>query len=79
METTLNIARMIRYMSLDLGTILIIIYQMLLAYCAILLLKVNSYAAEQLSLYAFYFLMMGVVLQFVSFILHGEMAKNNNV
>ena len=54
------------------GAIFIIFFQFLLVFSAVLLVQGYEYAANELAIYAFYSLVLGVVLQFASYLKYGE-------
>ncbi len=72
MKVTINITRIVRYLRKNLGSPFIIVFQMLLLYCAFLLVRGNSNLANDVVVYAYYSLMIGVVLQLVSFLRPGD-------
>jgi hypothetical protein len=43
-------------------------FQTLLLFCAVLLIQGNTVLANEVAIYAYYLLVMGVVLQLVSFL-----------
>jgi len=54
------------------GAVFIVGFQLLLVVCAVLLVQGHEYAANELAVYAFYSLVLGVFLQFASFLRYGE-------
>jgi ABC-type Mn2+/Zn2+ transport system permease subunit len=72
MEVTINITKIVKYFRENLGAPFIIFFQMLLLFCAFLLVRGYSNLANDVAIYAFYSLMIGVVLQLVSFLHHRD-------
>lgn len=72
MEVTINITKIVKYFRENLGAPFIIVFQMLLLFCASLLVRGYSNLANDVAIYAFYTLMIGVVLQLVSFLHHRD-------
>jgi len=64
--------RLKRYFGENLGAPFIIVFQILLVACAGLLVQGNSAMANEVAVYAYYSLVVGVVLQLVCFIKHGK-------
>lgn len=67
--------RVNRYFRENLGAPFIIVFQGLLLVCAGLLVQGNAGLANELAVYAYYLLVVGVVLQLVSFVRHGKEAE----
>jgi fumarate reductase subunit C len=59
-------------------TLFIVVFQVLLLVCAGLLISGNSFWAEGLAVVAYFSLVIGVVLQLISFLRHreGELEEN---
>jgi len=68
MEVTINITKIVKYLRQNLGVLFIIVFQILLLSCAFLLIRGYSDLANGVAIYAYYFLVIGVVLQLVSFL-----------
>lgn len=68
MKIIINTNKIRKYFRDNLGSPFIIIFQMLLLYCASLLIIGNSKFADEISIYAFYFLTIGVILQMISYL-----------
>ena len=68
--------RIKRYLKDNPGASCIIGFQILLLVCAGLLLLGNSVWAEGLAVVAYFSLVVGVVIQLVSFLRHGEQEEN---
>jgi len=58
----------LRYFRENLGAPFIIAFIMLLIACAVLLIIENERLAEELAVYAYYLLVIGVLLQLISFL-----------
>lgn len=71
MKITINITPILRYFRQNLGAPFVIIFQLLLLACAALLIRGNSTLANEVAIYAYYSLVLGVLLQFVSFLRSG--------
>jgi hypothetical protein len=61
------------------GAPFIILFQLLLLVCAVLSIGGYSNSADEVAVYAYNFLVVGVVLQLVSFLQHGEEAEETEV
>jgi hypothetical protein len=72
MKITINITRIGRYFRQNLGAPFVIVFQLLLLVCAVLLIRGYSNLTEEVAIYAYYSLVIGVVLQLVSFLRHGD-------
>ena len=72
MKVTINISKIVRYLRQNLGAPFIIVFQMLLLFCAFLLIRGYSNLANEVAIYAYYSLVIGVVLQLVSFLRHRD-------
>ena len=73
MKITINITRIVRlmrYFRQNLGAPFVIVFQLLLLTCAALLIRGYSNLANEVAIYAYYSLVIGVVLQLVSFLRH---------
>ena len=79
MKITINIPRIMRYFRQNMGAPFVIVFQILLLFCAALLIWGYSNLANEVAVYAYYSLVVGVVLQLVSFIRHGEGTVDNKV
>jgi heme/copper-type cytochrome/quinol oxidase subunit 4 len=66
------------YFRENLGAPFVIGFQILLLTCAGLLVIGNSALANDLAVAAYFSLVIGVVLQFVSFLKHGENEQGKN-
>jgi hypothetical protein len=64
------------YFRENLGAPFIIGFMALLIICAGLLIQGNSNSANELSVYAYYLLVIGVILQLASFLKYGKSEKN---
>jgi len=64
------IPRAKRYFRENPGAALVMGFQILLLICASLLIRGNSALANEVAVYAYYLLIVGVVLQLVSFVRH---------
>jgi len=67
--------RIKRYFSENLGAYFIIVFQALLVVCAGLLVQGDSGLANEVVMCAYYLLVVGVVLQLISFVRHGKGSK----
>ena len=79
MKITINITRIVRYFHQNLGAPFVIFFQLLLLTCAALLIRGYSDLADEVAIYAYYSLVIGVILQLVSFLRHGEGAEETEV
>ena len=79
MKITINITRIMTYFRQNMGAPFVIVFQVLLLSCAALLVGGYSNLANEVAIYAYYSLVVGVVLQLVSFLRHGEGAVENEV
>ena len=66
-----------KYLKANLGASFIIGFQILLIICASLLFQGNSALANEVAVYAYYLLVVGVVLHFVSFLRYGKEGECN--
>ncbi|MGA9387737.1 MAG: hypothetical protein WBV70_02795 [Candidatus Bathyarchaeia archaeon] len=60
-----------RYLSMNPGAVFIVGFQSLLLACACLLIEGNFAQADNVAMYAFCLLVVGVVLKAISFLRHG--------
>ena len=74
----LFLPRIKRYLRENPGASFIIGFQILLLVCAGLLILGNSVWAEGLAVVAYFSLVIGVVLQLISFMRHGEEAEEDD-
>lgn len=65
-------SRMRGYLVKNLGVPFILGFQILLLTCGLLLIQGNTTLANNMAVYAYYLLVLGVVLQLVCFIRYGE-------
>jgi len=72
MIITISVSQMVKYFRQNPGALFIIVFQLLLSACAILLIGGYSSLADDVAVYAYYSLVVGVLLQLVSFIKHRE-------
>jgi hypothetical protein len=79
MEVTINITKIIKYLRQNLGVLFIIIFQILLLSCAFLLIRGYSDLANGVAIYAYYSLVIGVVLHLVSFLYHRDRVEETSV
>ena len=79
MKITFSITRIMRYFRQNMGSPFIIVFQILLLFYAALLIRGYSNLANKVAIYAYYSLVVGVVLQLVSFLRHGERVLDNRV
>jgi len=79
MKITIKIPRIIRYFRQNIGAPLVIVFQILLLSCAALLISGYSNLANEVAIYAYYSLVMGIVLQLASLLRYGEGAVEYNV
>ena len=79
MNIVINITRIMRYFRQNMEVPFVIFFQILLLSCAALLAGGYSTLATEVSIYAYYSLVVSVVLQLVSFLRHGEGAVENKV
>ena len=63
-------SRIVSYLKKNPGALFIISFQIMLVTCAILMASGNETAANELAIYAFYALVIGVILQFAAFLKH---------
>ena len=70
-----HLPRIKRYLKDNLGASFVIGFQVLLLVCAGLLILGNSVWAEGVAVVAYFSLVIGVVLQLVSFLRHGESGR----
>jgi len=84
---TIDPLKIKRYFKDNLGAPFVICFQVLLLSCAGLLIQGNSALANELAIYAFYSLVIGVVLQLISYVRYNketiwqgdEMEKNHTI
>ena len=67
------------YLRLNVGVLFIIIFQTLLLFSATCLILGYSSLANEMAIYAYYSLMVGVILQLVPFVRHKEGAMETAV
>jgi len=67
-----------KYLRENLGAPFIIVFQVLLLVCAGLLVLGNSMWAEEVAVGAYFSLVVGVVLQSISFLRHGKRREERN-
>lgn len=67
--------RIKRYFKDNLGAPFIIGFQLLLLVCAGLLIQGNSVMANEVGVYAYFLLVIGVVLQLIVYVRHGNMME----
>ena len=79
MKITINITRIVRYLRQNFGAPFVIVFQLLLLVCAALLIRGYSTLADEVAIYAYYSLVIGVVLQLVSFLRHEEGVEETEV
>ena len=79
MEVTINVTRIVRYFRKNFGAPFVIIFQLLLLVCAVLLIRGYSNLANEVATYAYYSLVIGVVLQLVSFLRHRDGVEETGV
>ena len=79
MKVTINITKIVRYLRQNLGSPFIIVFQMLLLFCAFLLIRGYSNLANEVAVYAYYSLVIGVVLYLVSFLRHRDGVEETGV
>lgn len=72
------LTRVKEYFRGNLGVPFIIVFQMLLLVCADLLIQGKSVLADEVAVFAYYLLLIGVVLQLVSFLRHGKQDLEEN-
>ena len=75
MKITINIPRIMRYFRQNLGIPFVIVFQILLLSCAVLLIWGYSNLANGVAIYGYYSLVIGVVLQLVSFLRLDEFTR----
>ena len=71
------ISRLKRYLKENLGISFIIACQILLAVC-VLIFQMNPAMANEVAIYAFYSLVIGVVLQLVCLVIYGKENDGSN-
>ena len=79
MKIPINISRIVRYFRQNFGAPFVIFFQLLLLVCVVLLIRGFPNLANEVAIYAYYSLVIGVVLQLVSFLRHGEGAEETEV
>jgi len=62
----------------NLGAPFVIGFQILLLTCAGLVIQGNSSLANEVAIYAYYSLVIGVFLQLISFLRHGKLEQEKN-
>ncbi len=75
----LRVVRVKRYLGENWGAPFVVGFQLLLLVCAGLLVRGDSTLANEFAVYAYYMLVMGVVLQLVSFVRHGKAEREADV
>jgi hypothetical protein len=70
--------RIKRYFKDNLGAPFIISFQLLLLMCAGLLIQGNSVMANEVAVYSYFSLVIGVVLQLVAYVRHGNMMEEKS-
>lgn len=70
--------RVKRYFMENLGAPFVIGFQILLLTCAGLVIQGNSSLANEVAIYAYYSLVIGVFLQLISFLRHGKLEQEKN-
>ena len=78
-KVTINITKIVRYLRQNLGAPFIIVFQMLLLFCAFLLIRGYPNLANEVAIYAYYSLVIGVVLQLASFLRHRDGVEETGV
>jgi len=61
-----------KYLRENPGAPFIIAFQVMLIVCAVLLAVGNETVANELTIYAFYCLVAGIIIQFIVFLKHGD-------
>jgi hypothetical protein len=79
MKVTINISKIVKYLRQHLGVLFIIVFQILLLSSAFLLIRGYSDFANDVAIYAYYSLVIGVVLQLVSFLYHRDGVEETSV
>ena len=67
-----------RYFRENPGALFVVAFQILLFVCAGLLIGGNSFWADGLAVVAYFSLVIGVVLQLISFLRHGKQEEEGN-
>lgn len=67
-----SVPRIKRYLKDNPGAPFIIGFQLLLLVCAGLLIQGNSVMANEVAVYAYFLLVIGVVLQLIAYVRHGK-------
>ena len=70
--------RVKRYFLENLGSPFIIGFQLLLLACAGLLIQGSSVMANEVAVYAYFLLVIGVVLQLIAFVRHGNIMEKKS-
>ena len=70
--------RVKRYFRKNLGSPFIIGFQLLLLACAGLLIQGNTVMANEVAVYAYFLLVIGVVLQLIAYVRHGNMTEEKS-
>ena len=73
-----SVPRIKRYFKDNPGAPFIIGFQLLLLVCAGLLIQGNSVMANEVAVYAYFLLVIGVVLQLIAYVRHGNMMEEKN-
>jgi len=60
------------------GAPLVIGFQLLLVLCAVLLIQGSSAIANKVAIYAYFLLVVGVVLQFIAYVRHRNNAEEHD-
>ncbi len=66
MKITINISRIVRYIRKNVGVQFVIIFELLLLVYAFILMSGYSNLANEVAIYAYYSLVISVILQLVS-------------
>lgn len=72
------VPRIKRYFKDNPGTPFIMGFQLLLLVCAGLLIQGNSVMANEVAVYAYFLLVIGVILQLVAYVRHGNMMEEKS-
>jgi len=70
--------RIKRYFKDNLGAPFVIGFQLLLLVCAGLLIQGNSVIANEVAVYTYFLLVIGVVLQLIAYVRHGNMTEEKS-
>lgn len=77
-EIRINPSKIKKYLKENLGAPFIIGFQILLLWCAFLMSRGYSSMANETAIYAYYMLVVGVILQLVSFLMEEKAKQKNN-